>query len=468
MIPVIALVGRPNVGKSTLFNRLTGSRDALVADMPGLTRDRQYGSGKYNHQPFIVIDTGGLTERNDGIESLIVDQALQAVEEADVTLFLVDGRDGLTPIDETIAAQLRAMGKELILVINKTEGLDIEVEGAEFHEMGIPDMHAISSAHGHGIGSLLEDIFSSLPELTESKDDSEAHPGIRIAITGRPNVGKSTLVNRMLGEDRTLVFDLPGTTRDSIYIPFEREGQAYTLIDTAGVRRKSRINEKIEKFSVIKTLKAIEESDVVILLLDATEGITEQDLTLLGHILDAGRALVIAINKWDGLAGDHRDQVKAGLERKLTFIDFADEHYISALHGSGVGKLYGSVKKAYHSATKEITTAQVNSILENAVSAHPPPLVKGRRIKLRYAHVGGHLPPVIIVHGNQTSHVPETYKRYLASTFRKKLDLAGTPIRVEFKSGVNPYRNKGTKPVNLTKHQQDKRRRNKRRVKKFK
>ncbi len=442
MKPVIALVGRPNVGKSTLFNYLTRSRDALVADMPGLTRDRQYGIGKVGDKPYIVVDTGGLSGTEEGIDALMVRQVQQAVDEAHVVLFMVDGRDGLSAADEAIAQWLRQRGKDVVLVVNKTDTGDPAVLSAEFHSLGLGEPVPIAAAHGRGVRGLLDRVMAALPQELEQEEEAAEADRIKVAVVGRPNVGKSTLVNRILGEERVVVFDMPGTTRDSIFIPFERDGQDYTLIDTAGVRRRSRIDEAIEKFSVIKTLQAIEEANVVIMVLDAREGISEQDATLLGFVLDAGRALVLAVNKWDGLSQDQRDNVRRELDLKLPFLDFAKLHYISALHGTGVGDLFVSVKRAYASALRKLSTPELTRLLESALAAHQPPLVGGRRIKLRYAHQGGKNPPLIVIHGNMTEVVPGSYQRYLANFFREHLRLEGTPVRIEFKGGENPYADK--------------------------
>ena len=440
MKPVIALVGRPNVGKSTLFNRLTASRDALVADVPGLTRDRQYGVGRVGQRPFIVVDTGGLSGEREAIDHLMAEQALLAVEEADVVLLLVDGREGLNSSDEAIARQLRSFGKRLVLVVNKTEGLEKNLAGAEFHAIGIGEQYYISSAHGHGIGTLIEGVLADFP--VEEDEAGEEEQGTRIAVVGRPNVGKSTLVNRLLGEERVLAFDQPGTTRDSIFIPFEHHGRPYTLIDTAGVRRRSRVTEAIEKFSVIKTLQAISDANVVILVLDARAGIAEQDARLLGFVIDSGKALVMAVNKWDGMPGDEREQVRREVERKLSFISYAAVHYISALRGTGIKALFRAVDRARESSARKLPTPLLTRLLEQAVAQHAPPLVRGRRIKLRYAHQGGHNPPVIVIHGNQTEATPRAYRRYLENFFRASLKLEGTPVRIEFKSGDNPYKDK--------------------------
>ncbi len=443
MKPVIALVGRPNVGKSTLFNYLTRSRDALVADMPGLTRDRQYGIGKVGDRPYIVVDTGGLSGNEEGVESLMVRQVQQAVDEAHVVLFMVDGRDGLTASDEAIARWLRQHGKNVMLVVNKTDTGDPALLSAEFFALGLGEPAPIAAVHGRGVRSLLERVMVLLPEPEAELEGAEAADDrIKVAVIGRPNVGKSTLVNRILGEERVVVFDMPGTTRDSIFIPFERDSQLYTLIDTAGVRRRARIDEAIEKFSVIKTLQAIEEANVVIMVLDAREGISEQDASLLGFVLDAGRALVLAVNKWDGLSQDQRDNVRRELDLKLPFLDFAKLHYISALHGTGVGDLFGSVKRAYASAMRKFSTPELTRLLESALMAHQPPLAGGRRIKLRYAHQGGKNPPIIVIHGNRTDEIQGSYQRYLINFFREQLRLEGTPVRVEFKGGVNPYADK--------------------------
>lgn len=444
MKPVIALVGRPNVGKSTLFNALTRSRDALVADQPGLTRDRQYGPGRVGDRPYIVVDTGGLSGEEMGIDGVMARQSLQAVEEADVVLFLVDGRQGLIGADETIAGQLRATGKPVFLVINKTEGQDPDMVGAEFHAMGLGEPHPIAAVHRRGIKSLMEAVLSTLPVAEKGEEETD-EAGIKVAIIGRPNVGKSTLINRVIGEERVVVFDMPGTTRDSIDVPFERDGQKYTFIDTAGVRRRARVKEAIEKFSVIKSLQAVEAAQVAIMVLDAREGVTEQDASLLGFAMDTGRALVVAINKWDGLTPEQRDKVKRELDLKLPFLDFAKHHFISALHGTGVGELFGSVKRAYASAVREFGTSELTRLLEEAVATHQPPLVKGRRIKLRYAHQGGRNPPAIIIHGNQTEAVPNSYRRYLSNFFRKRLRLEGTPLRIEFRTGENPYADRKNK-----------------------
>jgi GTP-binding protein len=440
MKPVIALVGRPNVGKSTLFNRLTGSRDALVADYAGLTRDRIYGNVSIDDAHFILIDTGGLTEQSDNMSDLMRHQAQLAIDEADVILFLVDGRAGLTVEDQNVAQLLRNVGKKVQLVINKTEGEQREMVAADFYQLGLGEPQVISATQGRGISALVDCIKSLVPEVVFSAgEDEDEDSGIRLAVLGRPNVGKSTLINRLIGEERVVAFDEPGTTRDSIHIPFEKDGTQYTLIDTAGVRRRSKVSEMLEKFSIVKTLQALEDANVAMLVVDAHEGIVEQDLHLAGLIIDSGRAVVIAVNKWDGLDKSEREWVTANIERRLPFLSFAKTHFISALHGSGVGLLFKSVKQAYHSAMAQVPTPRLTRILEDAVAAHQPPLVHGRRIKFRYAHLGGKNPPRIIIHGNQTASTPNSYKRYLENTFREVLKLHGTPIKIEFKQGSNPF-----------------------------
>ncbi|MFA6409476.1 MAG: ribosome biogenesis GTPase Der [Gammaproteobacteria bacterium] len=458
MLPVIAIIGRPNVGKSTLFNRLTRTRNAIVGDMPGLTRDRQYGEGIFDDKRFILVDTGGLDtalEKTDfskqkinpteSITDLAAQQVWQAVEEADAILFLLDARAGLLPSDRNIAQLLRSRGKNVHLVVNKIDGLDEETALTDFYSLGMGEIYPISAEHNIGTENLLNAVWDSLPEekkpIQEVEPDEEVEEkgAIKVALIGRPNVGKSTLTNRILGEERVIVCDEPGTTRDSIFVPFERQGQEYILIDTAGVRRHSRIDNKIEKFSVIKTLQAIAASDVVVMLIDARTGVVEQDMWLLGFIIDAGKALVLAVNKWDNLPPTQRALVHKELERRLSFADFAETHFISALHGTGVGDLFLSIRSAYKSAIRKLSTPELTRILEDAVAAHEPPLVKGRRIKMRYAHSGGRKPPVIIIHGNQLKEVSEDYKRYLEGFFRKALCLTGTPVRIEFKHGRNPY-----------------------------
>ncbi len=466
MIPVIALVGRPNVGKSTLFNRLTKTRDALVADFPGLTRDRKYGEAEHGGRRFIVIDTGGIGAEEEGVDQAMASQSLQAIDEADAVLFLVDCRAGLTPADRLLASRLREKNQKVFLVANKVDGIDPDVASAEFFELGCERIFPTTATHGRGVRSLMDAVLASLPEVEKDQADREQEEhGIKIAVVGRPNVGKSTLVNRMLGEDRVVVYDMPGTTRDSIYIDYEREGKNYTLIDTAGVRRRKNVKLTVEKFSIVKTLQAIDDANVVILLMDAQEGLVEQDMHLMGNVVEAGRALVLAVNKWDGLDQDRKSWIKTELERRLRFVDFADLHFISALHGSGVGNLYKSIERAYRAATDQLSTNHLTRILEDAVSDHQPPMVRGRRIKLRYAHAGGRNPPIIIIHGNQTSEVPDHYTRYLEKTFRRCLNLHGTPVRVEYRTSDNPYA--GRKNT-LTSRQVAKKRRMMKHVKKKK
>jgi GTP-binding protein len=442
MLPVIALVGRPNVGKSTLFNRLTRSRDALVADLSGLTRDRKYGEGRLGERDYMVVDTGGISGDEDGIDYKMAEQSLLAIEEADIVLFLVDGRAGLSPADEMIADHLRRCEKESHVVVNKTDGLDPDVAMADFYGLGLSEPLPIAASHGRGVTQLIEHVLQDIPLREETEEDEEWLRQKKIAIVGRPNVGKSTLVNRILGEDRVVVFDEAGTTRDSIYIPFERDGDPYTLIDTAGIRRRKNVTEAVEKFSIIKTLRAIKDANVVVLVIDAQEGVSDQDLHMLGYVLDAGRSLVIALNKWDGMTGDAKEVVREQLRRRLEFVSFARMHFISALHGSGVGNLFSSVDEAYGFAMKKWPTNKLTRMLEDIVADHQPPLVNGNRIKLRYAHQGGSNPPVIVIHGNQTNSLPGSYKRYLENKFTKVLGIKGTPLRFEFKSSENPFKDK--------------------------
>jgi GTPase len=438
MLPVIALVGRPNVGKSTLFNFLTGTRDALVADLPGLTRDRKYGYGKFGSIPYLVVDTGGLVVDARGVEVLMAKQALRAVEEADRVLFLTDAREGLTPSDHFIAQTLRKLGKQVIVVSNKAEGLDAAAAAADFHQLGLGDPQAISATHGDGVRALME---RTLEGLDGSADGDGAGPDdIGVAVIGRPNVGKSTLINRLLGEERLIAFDQPGTTRDAVFVPFERDGRRYTLIDTAGVRRRARVEEAVEKFSVIKALQAVDSANVVIGVIDAHDAVTEQDASLFGMVAERGRSLIIAVNKWDNIPMDKRDEIRTGLDLRLPFLDFAPIHFISALHGTGVGELMRAVSHAYDASMREMATPELTRVLELAIQQHQPPLVRGRRIKLRYAHQGGRNPPIIVVHGNQIEHVPDAYQRYLANLFRKHFRLEGAPVRVVFRSDENPFK----------------------------
>ena len=450
MQAVIALVGRPNVGKSTLFNKLTRSRDALVADHAGLTRDRIYGTADIEGCSFILIDTGGLTEQSDNMSGLMRQQAQLAIDESDTIFFLVDGRAGLTAADEDVAAQLRNADKPVMLVVNKAEGERPEMIAADFYSLGLGEPHVISATQNRGLSALIAQLRERLPNIiqTADTDNDEEDPKsqvIKLAVMGRPNVGKSTLINRIIGEDRVVAYDEPGTTRDSIHIPFEKDTRQYTLIDTAGVRRRSKVSEKLEKFSIVKTLQALEEANVVILVLDAHEGIVEQDLHLAGLIIESGRAVVIAVNKWDGLEKTEREWVASHVERRLPFLSFAKTHFISALHGSGVGLLFKSVNQAYDSAMAQLQTPRLTRVLEDAVADHPPPLVRGRRIKFRYAHLGGKNPPRIIIHGNQTDSTPQSYRRYLENTFRDVLKLHGTPVMIEFKKGDNPFKGRKAK-----------------------
>ncbi len=466
MLPVIALIGRPNVGKSTLFNRLTRSRDALVADYPGLTRDRKYGFGKLGPVPYLVIDTGGVAGGEEGIAEIMVDQTIIALQEADIAVIMVDGRSGLTAADEHVAELARKHAKKTWLAVNKSEGLDEAIANGEFHALGMGEPIAISAAHGDRIGALMDEMLSSFVVEEEEEDldeDSEEDREVRIAVVGRPNVGKSTLINRILGEERLVVFDQPGTTRDSVAVPFERNDRKYVLIDTAGIRRKARVHEAIEKFSIVKALQAIEQAEVVISVLDAHEGVTEQDVSLLGLVMERGRALVVVTNKWDGMQADERKKVRDDLERRLPFLDFAERITISALHGTAVGDLLPAVERAYKAAMKNMSTTELTQELEAAIMAHSPPLVRGRRIKLRYAHQGGRNPPVIVIHGNQTERVPEAYRRYLINRFRKVFKLKGTPVRLTFKKGKNPF--EGRRNV-LTPRQERKRKRLMKKVKK--
>ena len=500
--PVVALVGRPNVGKSTLFNRLTRTRDALVADFPGLTRDRKYGQAHLAGHDFIVIDTGGIDGTEEGVEEKMAEQSLLAIEEADIVLFLVDARAGLTSADIGIANYLRQrQNKTTVVVANKVDGIDADSHCAEFYQLGLGEIAQIAASQGRGISSLMEQVLTPLAEkMAEDAEKTEEsavettdvssettefdewdedfdfsneedtalldeelaqeqtpdNQNIKIAIVGRPNVGKSTLTNRILGEDRVVVYDMPGTTRDSIYIPMERDGQNYTLIDTAGVRKRGKVHLAVEKFSVIKTLQAIQDANVVLLVIDARENISDQDLSLLGFILNAGRSLVIVVNKWDGLDTDVKDRVKSELDRRLDFIDFARVHFISALHGSGVGNLFDSVKEAYECATQKMTTSLLTRILQIAVDEHQPPMISGRRVKLKYAHPGGYNPPIIVIHGNQVDKLPDSYKRYLSNHFRRSLKIIGSPIRLQFQEGNNPFAGKRNK---LTPNQLRKRKR---------
>jgi GTP-binding protein len=480
MVPVIALVGRPNVGKSTLFNRLTKTRDALVAEIAGLTRDRKYGEGKVGDHPFIVIDTAGISGEEKGLDAEMANQSFQAISEADIVFFMVDAQAGLLNADRELANYLRKSNKEAYLVVNKIDGRNPDVVMSEFHELSFGEPIPIAAAHNRGVNLLVEYALEKLNPVEENDElarektgyeewedylaeqaikKGEKEPvkheqlntyGPKIAIVGRPNVGKSTLVNRLLGEERVVVYDHAGTTRDSIYIPYKRNGKDYTLIDTAGVRRRKNISEVSEKFSIIKALQAIQDCNVCVLVLDARDGIVEQDLHMLSFVVNSGRALVIAINKWDGMTNEEKEEVKRELDRRLDFMNYADRHFISALHGTAVGNVYESVDLAYQSAMAKWSTSELTRILEDSLKNYQPPLHNGRRIKLRYAHQGGSNPPVIVVHGNKTDKLQEAYRRYLANTFRRVLDIHGTPIRFQFKTGTNPFVDKkeGNTPKN--------------------
>ncbi len=440
----IALIGRPNVGKSTLFNRLTKTRDAIVADIPGLTRDRQYGVGKLGiaegFEPYYVVDSGGLSSDACGIESLMEQQALQAANEADVVLFIVDAREGLTTEDEKIASGLRQLTGKLYLVVNKTEDMNRQTCALDFFTLGLGEPYLIAAAHNQQISALIEHVLLENPLAKIKK--TPADDKIKIAVIGRPNVGKSTLINRLLGEERLLAFDMPGTTRDSIEVEFSEDGKDYILVDTAGIRRRGKIKETIEKFSIIKAMQAVNKSQVTILVIDGREGFTDQDAGLLSMAVSAGRPLVLAINKWDGMESYAKEQVKTELDRRLHFIDFIPIHFISALHGSGIRDMFQAADDVYQISLSRISTGKLTGALERALKAHPPPLVQGHRIKLRYAHQGGQNPPVIVIHGNQADKVPKSYKRYLENFFREEFDLQGTPLKLEFKTSDNPYKDK--------------------------
>ena len=463
MIPVIALVGRPNVGKSTLFNRLTQTRSALVANYAGLTRDRKYGEALLGETRCMIIDTGGISGEEEGIDEAMAEQSFKAIEEADVVFFMVDAREGITSGDEHLATELRKTKERVFLIANKVDGVDANMIVGEFYRLGLGTVYQISASHGRGVKQLTEAAVEVLPKAAPV--ELQAMDAIRIAIVGRPNVGKSTLVNRLLGEDRVVVYDQPGTTRDSVYIDYQRNDKPYTLIDTAGVRRRKNVRLTVEKFSIVKTLQAISDANVVILLMDAREGVVDQDLHLMGQVIESGRGLVIGLNKWDGMDPDERERVKSELDRRLRFVDFATIHFISALHGTGVGHLYESIEQAYASATHRFSTSRLTRILEDAIAEHPLPLVRGRRIKLRYAHSGGHNPPIVVIHGNLTKDIPNHYVRYLEKTYRNVLQLHGTPVKLEFRSGENPFEGRKNK---LSQRQVSKKRRLMKHVKKKK
>ena len=443
MLPVVALVGRPNVGKSTLFNVLTRTRDALVHDMPGVTRDRHYGVCRLVEEcPFVLVDTGGFVDEAAGMDAHTARQAGLAMDEADVVLLTVDARDGLLPTDRTILDRLRRSGKPTLLVVNKIDGLDEHAALADFAALGLGDVFGVSAAHGRGVAPLLDAIVARLPRAEGDPLAEEPDDGIRVAIIGRPNAGKSTLVNRLLGEERVIASDVPGTTRDSIRVPLERDGKRYTLIDTAGVRRRARIEDALEKFSVIKSLQSVEAAHVTVLMLDAREGVSDQDSSLLGHVLESGRALVVAVNKWDGMDKYQREQCVASLARKLDFAAWARQVYISALHGSGIAELMKAVNRAYAASNHKFTSSELTRAVEQAYQAYQPPLVRGHTPKLKFAHPAGTNPPTIVIHGARTKHIAESYKRYLENFFRKRYRLEGTPVRIEFRDGDNPYAGK--------------------------
>jgi GTP-binding protein len=438
MLPAVALVGRPNVGKSTLFNRLTATRDALVADYPGLTRDRRYGVGRAADRKFIVIDTGGLaSSSSDAITALVAAQVEIALEEADVVVLVVDHKSGLTDEDTLIAERLRRVAKPVVIAVNKSEGLLSELAEAEFHTLGLGLPVGISAVHGHGVDALLQAALEPFPGAEDEAGETEHGP--KVAVIGRPNVGKSTLINRLLGENRLITSPEPGTTRDSIHVPAERDGKKFVLVDTAGIRRRARVSETVEKYSVVQSLKAIEEAGAVIAVLDARESVTDQDVHLVGLAAERGRALALAVNKWDGMSGHERRLVERELQRKLDFVPYATQHYISALHGSGIADLLKAALVGYKNAGVELATPRLNRVLEEAMQVNPPPLVRGRQVRLRYAHQGGRYPPLIVVHGTQAQRLPEHYKRYLENTFRETLKLKGTPVRVELRTTENPF-----------------------------
>ena len=443
MKPTIVIVGRPNVGKSTLFNRLTKTRDALVADIPGLTRDRHYGHGKLGSKPYLVVDTGGFEPlAKDGIMHEMARQTEQAIAEADTIVFVVDGRVGITALDKEIANKLRRAQRPVLVAVNKSEGMSQGVVIADFHELGLGEPHAISATHGEGVRSLIEEVLQPFPEPVENESKSDE---LKVAIVGRPNVGKSTMINAVLGEERVIAFDQPGTTRDAIFVDFERGGRKYTLIDTAGLRRKGKVFETIEKFSVIKTLQSIEDAHVVILVLDAQQDISDQDAHIAGFVVESGRALVVAVNKWDGLDAYQRDQVKTEIETRLKFLDFANFHYVSALKSQGLSAVFRSVDAAYRAATADLSTPRLTRTLIDAVARQSPPRNGVFRPKLRYAHQGGRNPPVVVVHGNALDKVSDSYKRYLERVFREVFKLQGTPLRIQFNVSENPYAE--TKPA---------------------
>jgi GTP-binding protein len=457
MLPVVAIVGRPNVGKSTLFNALTRTRDALVADMPGVTRDRQYGISDVGDRPCVLIDTGGLVAQAEGIDYLTARQVHQAIEESQLVLFVVSARDGLTLEDEEIARLLRGHDRPVLLIGNKTDGTNPDISLADFAALGMGQALPVAASHRQGVYALMEAAAGMLPEPEpEQAESGEDEDRLRLAIVGRPNVGKSTLVNRMLGEERVMAFDQPGTTRDSISTLMEHQGIRYELIDTAGVRRRAKVTDVVEKFSVIKALQAIDRAHVVVLMLDASEGLTDQDTTLLGHVLTTGTALVIALNKWDGMEEYDRNQVLSEIDRRLQFVPWARKIRLSALHGSGLKELFAAIREAWRSASIEMPTPELTRVLLKAYEAHQPPMSQGRAARLRFAHSGGRFPPRIIIHGNRTDTIPDSYKRYLENVFIRHFKLRGTPLHIEFRGGDNPYKDNKNK---LTARQVAKRKR---------
>jgi GTP-binding protein len=436
MLPIVAIVGRPNVGKSTLFNALTRRNSAIVADVPGVTRDRQYGYSRIGRVPCVLIDTGGLIEHPTGLDAQMRVQTEKAVEEADRLILVVDARGGLTAQDQFIARELRRTGKPVVLALNKAEGLESDLVGADFYSLAMGVPLAIAASHGQGCRELIDEALTGLsPEETPAEDPS----AIRVAIVGRPNVGKSTLVNRLIGEERVIASDQPGTTRDSILVPFQRDGRDFLFIDTAGMRRRGRVEGAVERASVARTLQAIAEAHVVVLVLDAHDSVGEQDASVLGQALERGRVILIAVNKWDGILTEQREEIRRQLALKLDFVPFAPMHFISARHGTGVGELVRDAIRGYEASMRAMPTQELTRTLERALAAHQPPLVRGRRIKLRYAHQGGRNPPRIVIHGNQTASVPESFRRYLANVFRDSFDLYATPVAVEFRTDANPY-----------------------------
>ncbi|HEX7237258.1 MAG TPA: ribosome biogenesis GTPase Der [Gammaproteobacteria bacterium] len=439
MLPAVALVGRPNVGKSTLFNRLTATRDALVADYPGLTRDRRYGVGRAAERKFIVIDTGGLVPSDSSaMTALVAEQVEIAIEEADAVVLVVDHKSGLTAQDVAVADKLRRESKPVVIAVNKAEGVPAELAEAEFHTLGLGAPVGISAAHGQGVDALLRAALASFPAGAD-EDAGETEQGPKVAVIGRPNVGKSTLINRLLGENRLVTSPEPGTTRDSIHVPVERDDRRFVLIDTAGIRRRARVSEAVEKYSVVQSLKAIEDAGAVIAVLDARENVTDQDVHLVGLAAERGRALALAINKWDGMSGHERRFVEREVDRKLDFVPYASRHYISALHGSGIAELIKAALVGYKNAGVELATPRLTRVLEDAMQENPPPLARGRQVRLRYAHQGGRYPPLIVVHGTQAQRLPDHYKRYLENAFREALRLKGTPVRVELRTTENPF-----------------------------